>query len=272
MTRAALRVLQLGKDLDVGAGLLDPVLARDAEVEQTVLDVRRDLLGAEDGHALDPLVVDRPVVVARGPTTHAEVGGLEEAERLLLERTLRDDESQHGRRSLPVVHSAVEAGPLAGVAGGTELVDANEQHVCVAVGPDLLDVLDVAGGLPLAPPLLPGAAPEHRSPQRLPVHPGQHEDLAVLGVLDDRGDQAPVVERELVLVHRHVLTGMPSSCRCRLISEIVSSRKWKRDAARAASARPAVSASTKCSAVPAPPLATIGTLTASATARVSSTS
>ena len=54
-----LRVVQLGERHDVDAGLLDPVAAGDAEVEQAVGDVPRDLLRAQDRDVDDTRVVDR---------------------------------------------------------------------------------------------------------------------------------------------------------------------------------------------------------------------
>ena len=54
-----LGVAQLAERDHVGLGLLHPVTARDAEVEQSVGHVRGDLLGTQDAHALDPRIVDR---------------------------------------------------------------------------------------------------------------------------------------------------------------------------------------------------------------------
>ena len=85
----------------------------------------------------------------------------------------------------------VEAGAVAGVAGGALLVDLDQQGVAVAVEPDLPDVLPVAGGLALDPVLLPRAAPVRRAAgadgagQGLVVHPAQHQDLAGVVLLDD---------------------------------------------------------------------------------------
>ena len=89
-----------------------------------------------------------------------------------------------------------------GVARRALLVDLDQEGVAVAVHPDLLHVLPVAGGLALDPVLLPRAAPVRRPPgaeaavQRLVVHPRQHQHLAGVVLLDDRGHQAGVVARE----------------------------------------------------------------------------
>src|SRR5690606_10678228 len=78
----------------------------------------------------------------------------------------------------------VEAGPGAGVAGGTGLVHQEQDGIAVAVEPGLADALDVARGVSLAPVLLTGTRPvrgptaRERSAQRLCVEPGEHEDLA----------------------------------------------------------------------------------------------
>lgn len=47
-----------------------------------------------------------------------------------------------------------EAAALAGVAGGTDLVDFDEQCVAVAIQGHALDVLHMAGGITLAPVFL----------------------------------------------------------------------------------------------------------------------
>src|SRR5439155_9148485 len=177
--------------------------------------------------------------------------------------------------------SPEEARPFARVARGPHLVDAHEQRVAVAVEPDVLHVLHVAGRLALAPQLLPRPAPEYGPPllerarKRIRVHPGHHEHVAVLRILHHRGDETPVVEPNLRDAHRlhHVnLMGIPRSASDRFTSPIESSSKWKREAASTASACPSSSASAKCSIAPAPPLAITGTGTASDTARVSSMS
>ncbi len=59
-----LGVLQLAKRGDIRAGLGDPVPARDAEVEEPLLDVGRYLLRPQEAHPLDPRVIDHRVIVA----------------------------------------------------------------------------------------------------------------------------------------------------------------------------------------------------------------
>ena len=89
----------------------------------------------------------------------------------------------------------VEAGAVAGVAGRALLVDLDQQGVAVAVEPDLLDPLPVAGGLALDPVLLARAAPvrrpagRQRAGQRLVVHPAQHQHLAGVVLLHHRRHQ-----------------------------------------------------------------------------------
>ena len=85
-----------------------------------------------------------------------------------------------------------EAGLGARVAGRPVRADAHEDRVAVAVLLQLLDVEERAGGLALVPELLPRAAEEPglagllRAPQRLLVHPGQHQNAVRVRVLDDR--------------------------------------------------------------------------------------
>ena len=93
----ALRVGERREDLDVRAGLRDPVLPRDPEVEQSVLDVGGDLLRTEQRDPLDPFIVDPTVVVAVGTAADGEVRRLEQPKRLFLQGALRDHEPEHGR-------------------------------------------------------------------------------------------------------------------------------------------------------------------------------
>jgi len=95
VARAGLRVGERREDLDVRSGLGDPILARDPQVEEPVLDIGRDLLRTQDAHPFDALVVDGAVIVAAAAAAHVQVRGLEEPQRLLFEGALRDHESQH---------------------------------------------------------------------------------------------------------------------------------------------------------------------------------
>jgi hypothetical protein len=88
------------------------------------------------------------------------------------------------------------------MAGRADLVDADQQGVAVAVGGDRADVLDVPGGVALAPVLPTRPAPEPGPPggegaaHRLGVHPGDHQHGAVGVVLDHRGQEPGGVECE----------------------------------------------------------------------------
>src|SRR3954452_15430729 len=105
---------------------------------------------------------------------------------------------EHGGWQLP----AVEAGALAGVAGGPLLVHLDQQGVAVAVEEDPSDPLAVTRGLSLDPVLLARPAPERgpaggeRTAERLVVHPSDHQHLAAVVLLDHRGHEALVVALE----------------------------------------------------------------------------
>ena len=94
----------------------------------------------------------------------------------------------------------VEAGVGAGVAGGPELLDLDQQGIAVAVERRPAHVLAVSAGVALAPVLLPAARPEGHpalgegAAQRLGVHVAEHQHLAGVVLLDDRGQQ-PVRRR-----------------------------------------------------------------------------
>ena len=88
--------MQLGERHDLDARLLDPVAAGDADVEQTVGDVARDLLRPQDRDVDDAGIVDRGLVVDVGGAGEREVGVLEQLQGRLFERTLREDQAQHG--------------------------------------------------------------------------------------------------------------------------------------------------------------------------------
>src|ERR671915_824962 len=187
-------------------------------------------------------------------------------------RTSGSGESAGGLRG---AEPPVEARTLARVARRAFLMDAGQEHVAVAVGTELLPVLGVAGRVPLAPELMPGPAPVDHPPlveravQRRAVGPSEHQDVAVLDILDDHRDQPLTVEGQSVEVDtfHQSLTGIPWAARCSLTPRIVRSPSCQREAARTASAWPSVSASAKCAGSPAPPDAITGTATPPAIAR-----
>src|SRR6202042_688172 len=99
---------------------------------------------------------------------------------------------------------AVEAGALAGVAGAAALLlDDEEQGVTVTVVEGGPHPLTVAGGVSLAPALLPAAGPEDGPPRLeglshgVGVHPAHHEDRPGGVVLHDGGHQAVSVVADL---------------------------------------------------------------------------
>src|SRR5262249_56677771 len=112
-----------------------------------------------------------------------------------------------------------EARPLAGVTGHALLVYLDEQRVAVAVGEDGLDVLHMPGRLALRPRLAARARPEvcQAAPERRlhggAVHPGDHQELTGVRLLDDRGNQALGVELELVERHGSLRTSTPRPLR-----------------------------------------------------------
>ena len=110
-------------------------------------------------------------------------------------------EQRHDVRALrPVLRALLDPAPQPGrearlracVAGRTRRVDAEQDRVAVAVVPHLLDRHRVPRRGALAPVVLARAAPEPRlaalarAPERLGVHPGEHQDAIRLGVLHDR--------------------------------------------------------------------------------------
>ncbi len=80
----------------------------------------------------------------------------------------------------------------------------DEKRVLVAVVENVLNPLDVSGGLPFLPKLLAGAAPEpseaclDRSLEGLGIHVCYHQDLVVIPVLDHGRYQALFVVFEVV--------------------------------------------------------------------------
>ena len=143
------------------------------------------------------------------------------------------DPLEHGRRSRArlVAHASLErreeARALAGVTGHTLLVNLDQERVAVAVGVDRLHVLDVARRLTLPPGRAARAGPEVRDTARQggldgrAVHPGEHQELASVGLLDDRRQEALSIEAELVERHGSLRTSTPRPRRYALASAIV---------------------------------------------------
>ena len=99
----------------------------------------------------------------------------------------------------------MEARALAGVAGGAGGLDERQHRVEVAVEPQRLHGLRVAGRRALVPELVARAAEQvqlaglARLGERLCVHVGERQHLAGGPVLDDAGGQPALVEGD---VHR----------------------------------------------------------------------
>src|SRR4029077_12311860 len=74
----------------------------DAEVEQSLLDIGRDLLRPEKPDPVDPGIVDDRVVVTLRRPAHGEGGSVEQLQRGPFERALRyDKRQQRGNPSIP---------------------------------------------------------------------------------------------------------------------------------------------------------------------------
>ena len=79
-------------------------------------------------------------------------------------------------------------------------LDLNHDHVLVAVGVDILHLLDETGFFTFDPKFVAGAAPVarfaglDRESEGLFVHEGEHEDFAGFGVGRDARDQAVGIE------------------------------------------------------------------------------
>ena len=101
--------MELAEGDHVAARLLDPVATGDPDVEQAIGHVEGDLLGPEDPDVVDARVVDGRPVVDRRATAHRQVGALEKLERRLLQRTLGQDQLQHGP-NLPAGHPGPAVG------------------------------------------------------------------------------------------------------------------------------------------------------------------
>jgi hypothetical protein len=69
-----LRIAQLAEADNISVRLLHPVTAGDADVEQTLCHIARDLLGPEDMNLVDPRVVNRGSVGHLGGPADRQVG------------------------------------------------------------------------------------------------------------------------------------------------------------------------------------------------------
>src|SRR3954452_6318074 len=188
-------------------GVGQPPAARAQQDQQVVQDVgglavdalvallagrARDLLGL-----LLDLRADLRRVVEQGDGVRA-VGALAGA---LGQRALEDGQRLVRRRRLEV--AVVEARALAGVAGRAGGLDQRQQRVAVAVQPQGLHRLRVAGGRALVPQLAAGARPQvklargTRALDGLGVGVGQGEHLAGAPVLHDDRHEAALVEGDL---------------------------------------------------------------------------
>ena len=134
---------------------------------------------------------------------------------------------------LALPQGIVEAGLRAGVAGGAVLVHPDHQGVVVTVGGDVDDVLHCAGGLPLPPQLLAGAAPEtgalllNGDFQALPVHIGQGQHLAALPVHHNGGDEALFVKFQFFHVDHGGVSSQIIERESRSFSAPLSGRGWQ---------------------------------------------
>ena len=93
-------------------------------------------------------------------------------------------------------------GLLAGMAGGTHLVDLNQNRIAITIQRQGLHILHMAGRVPLTPVFLTGARPERhatgrqRAPQRLVVHVADHQHFFGVELLDDGCHQSFIVPLE----------------------------------------------------------------------------
>jgi hypothetical protein len=78
------------------AAVSSTVAARDAQVEQAVGHVPRDLLRAQDAHLVDARVGDGRLVLDAGRAVDRQVGRLEQVEGGPFERAFGEDELEHG--------------------------------------------------------------------------------------------------------------------------------------------------------------------------------
>ena len=97
--RGRLGVGQLAEGDDLAPPLLDAVAPGDAEVEEAVGHVDRDLLGPQDPDLVDAGIGDGGAVGHVRRRGDGEVGVLEELHGGAFERALGQDEAEHGGRS-----------------------------------------------------------------------------------------------------------------------------------------------------------------------------
>jgi len=107
----------------------------------------------------------------------------------------------------PIIRSflifAEEAAVKAFMAGGAGLLDLDEQNILIAIDGDGFDGLDVPAGFAFEPELISAAAEEMGFAgldgffEGIAVHPGHHEDLAGIDVLNDGGNKPAGIEFEL---------------------------------------------------------------------------
>ncbi len=83
--------------------------------------------------------------------------------------------------------------------GRTGLLHLDQKRILITVVQNILDALDVTRSLAFLPEFFTRSAPEpgeprvDGSPERFGIHVGDHEDLMILPVLDNGGNQALVV-------------------------------------------------------------------------------
>src|SRR5262245_31967553 len=129
------------------------------------------------------------------------------------------------------------------MAGRSERFDLNQNRVVVAIETHLDDLLKIPRRFTLVPKLLTASAPEMRLPllerhsKRFLIHVCDRQHLARAGILEDGRNQS--IGSELCfsenIVHRTIT---PRSRRYAFAWPIVTSRKWKIEAASTALALP----------------------------------
>ncbi len=141
------------------------------------------------------------------------------------------------------------------MAHGTARPRRDQERVLVAIGPDLVQVEEVAGTLALFPQPLLTAAEENdpslrqRFPQGLAIHVAHHQDRTRVGVLNHGWDEARALAEiqqvqiagahrnaaALLLARIHGRTSIPAARNARFSSVITIAPEWNTLAASAAS-------------------------------------